>query len=210
MKKQFSFFLILICLLLPFSAGKVQAVSTCGYCGWFFIFSDSKPYSECQKRNWDCVERYDDPGELNVCLCQVEDNLNKIYTREYLAQKELFFWVNLLTKATGASLGQIDVATPGLAFMDPDQREYLLSGKGRFHEYTSAIFGSMDQPPLIKAASVYSSLVDDSKPKHQRLIEATIDLLPDNNKKTTLHFFYKAHGYYKESIEPYENKNGQE
>src|SRR3989344_2160655 len=190
--------LVFIPLTAPVPAA---AAGSCAYCGQYFIFSDSNPYGECQARMFACWDA-DGPDAMEACMCGVERDLDKKYTREALALRELAYWIGLLTQSAGVSvLGLPGLTPPGLAFMDPKQREYLLSNKARAHERIGALLGGLSKPPVVKELYWLSKLGDERTPAYQRATEGFLQILPDGHPKTGLKFVYQSNKYW-QAVKP--------
>jgi hypothetical protein len=118
--------------LFPAGAVKTQAKDyvftkswgICGDCYQFFAFSMPGLYTGCIGAEIDC-------GGSTECMCRVHAGLARKYTREYLFQKELSFWL-------GFGYG---VFVPGVQLIDPDNRAKLTDANVPFHEKTDLVFG---------------------------------------------------------------------
>lgn len=97
---------------------------TCGDCYQFFAFSVPGPYIGCIEAELDC-------GGSTECMCRVHAKLAQNYTREYLFQKELSFWLNF----------GYGVFVPGVQIIDPDNRAKLSDQNVPFHEKIDLVFG---------------------------------------------------------------------
>ncbi len=97
---------------------------TCGSCYQFFAFSTPGLYTGCIRAELDC-------GGSTECMCRMHAKLAQIYTREYLFQKELSFWL-------GFGYG---VFVPGVQIIDPDNRAKLGDQNVPFYEKMDLVFG---------------------------------------------------------------------
>ncbi|OHA02819.1 MAG: hypothetical protein A3C16_01815 [Candidatus Sungbacteria bacterium RIFCSPHIGHO2_02_FULL_51_29] len=135
---------------------------------------------------------------MESCMCKAEHDLNVKYTAEYLVFHELVFWIDLLTKSAGVSfLGKPGLTPPGLQFLDPKRREYLLSRNARAHEQVGAVFGGYPSPATVKAVVTLSRLADERTPAGQRAAEWFIDNLPDGHPKTGIKLLLAWRKYWK-------------
>lgn len=110
--------------LFPAGVKKAEARDwgLCGDCYQFFGFSTPGPYIGCIQAELDC-------GGVSECMCRVHAKLAQKYTREYMFQKELSFWLRF----------GYGVFVPGVRLIDPDNRAKLLDPNVSFHEKTDLV-----------------------------------------------------------------------
>lgn len=117
----------IVCVISLFFVGAGEARArdwgTCGDCYQFFAFSVPGLYTGCVRAEIQC-------GGSGACLCRLHAKLAEKYTREYMFQKELSFWLRF----------GYGVFVPGVQLIDPDNRAKLTDPDIPFHEKTDLIF----------------------------------------------------------------------
>lgn len=96
---------------------------SCDDCYRFFALSTPGLYTGCINAMLDC-------GSWS-CMCRIQARLDQKYTREYLAQKELAFFMNL---GWGAFM-------PGAKLLDPDNRALMANPATPFYVKTDLLLG---------------------------------------------------------------------
>ncbi|HEY9585100.1 MAG TPA: hypothetical protein VJJ02_00715 [Candidatus Paceibacterota bacterium] len=133
MRPLFSSKILLTALLLtvifaPLSSSGIKVAEArdwglCGDCYQFFAFSVPGAYIGCIQAEIEC-------GGVSECMCRVHAKLAQKYTREYLFQKELSFWLRF----------GFGVFVPGVRLIDPDNRAKLMDPNVPFHEKSDLVF----------------------------------------------------------------------
>jgi len=111
--------------LFPAGVKKAEARDwgTCGSCYQFFAFSTPGSYIGCIQAELEC-------GGSGECMCRVHAKLAQIYTRDYLFQKELSFWLRF----------GYGVFVPGVRLIDPDNRAKLADPDVPFYVKSDLVF----------------------------------------------------------------------
>lgn len=128
--------LIMFFVLLFISTSQVDAASkygrfgACSYCGWYFVFGDTKPFDDCFDRVQACFKKSKRmPGQsVDACMCMAQVELASKYNKWDLLQRNLAW----LYGAAGAAAG---VSLPGQGLINPDERDKLINGKGSIGDY---------------------------------------------------------------------------
>lgn len=172
---------------LPATASAAPVTGTsCAYCGWFFVFGDPKPFDDCFDRIQACFkESKRMPGQsVDACMCAAMRDLLSKYNKWDLLQRNLGW----LYGAAGAAAG---VSLPGQGLINPDERENLLSGKGKVGDYIDQL-GEFGGRYGEIAGGIAHAVEDTDKPYWRRAVGGVAAVLPEGNSKTVTTFIDSA------------------
>lgn len=175
-------FLIIISFLFIGFTSKVEASAqlksgaACGYCGYYFIFGDPKPFSDCMDRMSACFKKSKRmPGQsVESCMCSAQRDMEKKYPPSYRNQKNAAWIMDT-------------VGAPGSGFVDPDERNKFMNGDATVGDWIDQMgdFGGR----WGEIGSGISHAVEDSdKPVSQRIAGGVAAVLPEGNSKTVAGF----------------------